>query len=508
MNRSSCLLPLALCVPAAAAAPQGAQFGPSTNFVSGTFSDFEPYDVDLDGDPDVLGVTVGGFGVLGSVENLGDGTYGTAQALSGQVLSNSVMELADLTGDGHLDVIVAEGNGELTWFEFLGPNQFSAPAVLQNVANGANEFTMADVDGDGDADIVAVSTFGDRIEWFENEGGASFAAPVVVTTAVDGPIGVKAADLDGDGDLDLASISRYDDRLAWYPNLGGGAFGSQRIVSSAADEPLQLAVADLNGDGVLDLLTASDGDDEVAWYRGTGGGNFATQVVIGTPGGGVNHVGAADVDMDGLLDVYASSLQSGSQDIRWYQNLGFGFFGPAQAVNGAVDSAGEIRVYDADEDSDVDFVFVTGYTPQLTDIGSVYCTSNPNSTGVNGQLQITGTDLRALNAVSLVATELPPNTFGIFATSRTADNVVGPGGSAGVLCLGGAIGRYQGLNQVLFTGVGGAFRLTLDLDAMAQPNGTVAALAGQTWRFQAWHRDVTGGGVTSNFTDAASVTLR
>lgn len=508
MKRSTLFTTSILAAPAALAAPQGAQFGPATNFTSTDLNDFVPYDVDLDGDPDVLGTAIGGFGFLLSVENLGDGTYGTGQALTGSVLSTAHMDVSDLTGDGDLDVIVAESNGEISWIEFQGPNLFSAPNFILDLPGGADEIAMSDVDADGDDDILTVSAFGDAVYWIENQGNLTFGSPVLISSAVNAPNAIVPADLNGDGRPDVVTTSFNDDRVAWYPNLGGGTFGSQRIISSAADGPTDLAVADLNDDGVLDVLTASNNDDEIAWYRGTGGGNFATQTILDVPGGTVLHVGAADVDMDGLVDVYATSNLSGSNDLRWYQNLGFGFFGPAQVVPGAIDGSGEMAVYDADQDADVDFVFATGFSPQATDLGNVYCTSNPNSTGLNGQLRISGTDVRSIDAMALVATSLPPNTFGIFATSRTADSVSGPGGSAGILCLGGAIGRYQGPGQILSSSVGGTFRLVIDLDAMAQPSGSTNAVAGQTWRFQAWHRDVVNGGVTSNFTDASAVMLR
>ena len=58
-------------------------------------------------------------------------------------------------------------------------------------------------------------------------------------------------------------------------------------------------------------------------------------------------------------------------------------------------------------------------------------------------------------------------------------------------------------------------RLELDLDqdtATAFYDGTamglVAVMPGDTWNFQAWHRDFVGGSVTSNFSDGLSVDFR
>ena len=43
---------------------------------------------------------------------------------------------------------------------------------------------------------------------------------------------------------------------------------------------------------------------------------------------------------------------------------------------------------------------------------------------------------------------------------------------------------------------------------MHQPVGTVMVQPGDTWHFQAWHRDASGGQTTSNPTDAVAVTFQ
>ena len=107
--------------------------------------------------------------------------------------------------------------------------------------------------------------------------------------------------------------------------------------------------------------------------------------------------------------------------------------------------------------------------------------------------------------MTLIASSLPPSAFGFFVTSQTQGITANPGGSQGNLCLGGAIGRYVGAGQLKDSGPGGWFELTLDLGQMPTPTGLVAAQGGQTWNFQAWHRDTVGGVATSNFTDAVSL---
>ena len=79
-----------------------------------------------------------------------------------------------------------------------------------------------------------------------------------------------------------------------------------------------------------------------------------------------------------------------------------------------------------------------------------------------------------------------------------------PGGSQGTLCLGGSIGRYNG--QVQTSGPDGSFAITIDVNQMPV-NPVTAAVAGETWRFQAWYRD-NNPGATSNFTDAVEITFQ
>ncbi|MEZ6016888.1 MAG: hypothetical protein R3F49_17345 [Planctomycetota bacterium] len=107
---------------------------------------------------------------------------------------------------------------------------------------------------------------------------------------------------------------------------------------------------------------------------------------------------------------------------------------------------------------------------------------------------------------SLRAEGMTTNAFGYFLCSLSPALSGGtiPPGSSGRLCLGGAIGRYS--SSILNTGGAGAFSLSIDPTQLSQPTGPVAAMSGQTWYFQAWHRDVTvSGAATSNFSNAVGL---
>lgn len=125
-----------------------------------------------------------------------------------------------------------------------------------------------------------------------------------------------------------------------------------------------------------------------------------------------------------------------------------------------------------------------------------------NSSGRPGTLNAVGSATLADQSLRMVAQDLPVASIGMLIASRFPGFVMNPGGSNGNLCLGGAIGRYDDVLQ--FSGNDGFFSLSIDPLAVEQPNGTVPAFAGETWRFQVWFRDNVPT-PSSNFTNVTAV---
>lgn len=151
--------------------------------------------------------------------------------------------------------------------------------------------------------------------------------------------------------------------------------------------------------------------------------------------------------------------------------------------------------------SRVEFTYVLGGGT----IGTNYCTTNANSTGVAAAMAASGSTSVGNNDLVLEASDLPTSSFAFFLTSQTQGLVMNPGGSQGNLCLGGAIGRYVGPGQIQQAGAAGDVSLAIDLTQTPQPNGFVLVSVGETWSFQAWYRDTSPSGATSNFTDGLEV---
>ena len=124
-----------------------------------------------------------------------------------------------------------------------------------------------------------------------------------------------------------------------------------------------------------------------------------------------------------------------------------------------------------------------------------------NSTGAPAILHATGSATVSDQDLQLATIQLPNQQFGYYLCSQTTANVPGPGGSMGVLCLGGQIGRFTG--QVASTGAAGHIAILVDILQLPVGSGT-SVQPGDSWTFQLWYRDATPT-PTSNFSDALTI---
>ena len=137
--------------------------------------------------------------------------------------------------------------------------------------------------------------------------------------------------------------------------------------------------------------------------------------------------------------------------------------------------------------------------------GESYCVAANNSTGGISESFVTGSPAASANDITLTTIGLPTSSLGYYVVSPFEAFVAGIAGSDGNLCVGNSTGRYNG--DVLSSGSIGEVGLLIDLTSIPQPSGAVAGVAGETWRFQFWHRDSNASGSTSNFSRGLRVTL-
>ena len=138
-------------------------------------------------------------------------------------------------------------------------------------------------------------------------------------------------------------------------------------------------------------------------------------------------------------------------------------------------------------------------------VGDVYCSATQTASGSSASIWGSGSASIAANDLRLHASGLPASAFAMFIASQNQGFTPNAGNSAGNLCLSSPIGRLVG-GVVLNSGENGVVEADVDWGNIPQPTGTVAAVVGQTWNFQAWTRDRLPNGVgTSNYSTALSV---
>ncbi|QDV09459.1 hypothetical protein Poly30_50170 [Planctomycetes bacterium Poly30] len=162
-------------------------------------------------------------------------------------------------------------------------------------------------------------------------------------------------------------------------------------------------------------------------------------------------------------------------------------------------------ISDAPSDPTLNGAYVFDLRPNL---GTSYCgPAAVNSSGLAGTIRAVGSTIVADMDLTLRCEDLARLAFSFVIVSRTQGFAMNPGGSAGNLCLAGAVGRaVSGI--IANTGTAGELIVPVNLMSLPQPLGAVSVVPGDTWNFQAWFRDSVGGTVTSNFTNGVTVTFQ
>ena len=270
----------------------------------------------------------------------------------------------------------------------------------------------------------------------------------------------------------LVSINDFDD-LIWVDPGSGlvvGTFHDSDGVGGI-DSPSQLALT--AGGNVL----VAGGLSPAGIYEYDGSGNQVAYYDTDVTGqGGVRGVwplGNGDMLFSAASGIYVYHVASGTVTLELETVVGYYFSERSNVLLGA------------------------------TECGPTVV----NSTGRAGEIVATGQDVGGTTHFRLTAQNLPMAQSGYFLASPQAGFIANPGGSQGNLCLGGAIGRFNDSSEIRFTSNDSFFSLTVDTTAIPTPASTTAILAGETWRFQCWYRDLNPM-PTSNFTQVVAVTFQ
>ncbi|MEZ6004838.1 MAG: hypothetical protein R3F33_11710 [Planctomycetota bacterium] len=302
--------------------------------------------------------------------------------------------------------------------------------------------------------------------------------------------GGEDGEVGGDGSLDTLT-----DSGAVYEYV----FGTTGWEFARYIKPSSLSSSDRFGNSLaLDgnrLMVAASGNDS----KGTEIGNDPTDNSAGDSGG----VYLFDVSVDPpLTQVFLKSSNSDPVDQFGTKVALSGDVYVASAMNEA-SLAGSLNPDPSDNSGNL--------------VGAVYVFQNdvaiatfcgpalPNSTGPSAQIGWSGSTTLTDADFHLLASNLPSDQFGYFLNSTANGWYAYPGGSEGILCIGGGpspIGRH--IADLASSGPSGTLDVPLDLTQLPTPTVPYTVLAGEVWFFQCWFRDMHPTS-TSNFTNGLIV---
>ena len=344
----------------------GTPLGTVSNVVDGSYSSAQtisvgdcPYDVisaDLDGDSNEDLISCNYYG--GSISILhgnGDGTFNLETNLT--VGSNPRQAvLGHFNGDAYWDLAVAnEYSHDLSIFAGENGGGFT---FQTNLPTGSypRDVEVGDLNGDGAADLVVASYGSSRlwIHYGDNSGVFDVSTNLVTGS---NPVGVSLADLNKDGHTDVAVANMSSDTVSVFLNRGDGTLGGA-VHYAVGDGPYGLDVADYDQDGHLDLAVVNDYSDSVSILLGIGDGTFESAVSYSGCDGPYDVV-SADINGDGALDLAVASYNGNR--LNFFENQGDGTFELSALYQSIYYYPSSIAVGDFNGDGTDDFAVANSY---------------------------------------------------------------------------------------------------------------------------------------------------
>jgi len=288
------------------------------------------YAADFDNDSDYdLAVTYGDYAISQGVtiiDNLGDGTFLTANSYGSGVDEPYSLFSRDYDRDGDFDLaVINSGSNEISILKNNGDGTFAAAYAVGSVDQVGSHYSIFSEDFDSDNDYdLAVCDYGvGYVSVLLNNGDATFTPEVNYSVYGQRPLCIYSADFDNDNDMDLA-VPASRDSVFIFKNDGNGDFSESVGYYVDYLSAGSIFSGDFDNDNDYDLAIAAGG---LRILLNNGDGTFGTEEVYGV----YTHdaIYGADFDSDGDLDLVGGS----GHTIAVYFNGGTGIFDSMQEYN-------------------------------------------------------------------------------------------------------------------------------------------------------------------------------
>ncbi len=335
-------------------------------------------DVDADGHPDILWLTVTSFGQLASAINAtlargkGDGTFQPATLYASVSTTEQPITLGPLVAahisqqTGPLDV--AFENTATAVLHLIYPQAGNSFATASRTLHAAGPITVADLNNDGYQDLILQQGTADAIIYRSLGSVGLDLHPAWTATGTSGIHSLLVADVNYDGIPDLI-VEGAAGHIDVFPGNGDGTF---QTISIGGTGPLDgttgngghlIALGDFNHDNLIDALTATPAGISTLLGNGTAylglngiynagpGGNGGPASTSNTPAYAVadfNHDGNPDLALDspeGIAILYGNS-DGTFQTSRAYaagfpaESVALSFFQTTKGILGSNNSTG------------------------------------------------------------------------------------------------------------------------------------------------------------------------
>ncbi|HNI43076.1 MAG TPA: FG-GAP-like repeat-containing protein [Chitinophagales bacterium] len=219
----------------------------------------------------------------------------------GDILQNSVFNVADYNDDGYNDIVYTN-NYSINIFMNNGNTTFAPPNVLY-YGNISSSMIFEDLNNDQRIDILGVSQYTKKAYYLLNMSDGTFALGVNDYVNANQ---VAAGDVDGDGDKDLLFYDKDTYRLKCLHNNGGAFVADtvlQEIMQFFSAENPTIRTLNANNDDRADIAFFYQSTIRV--YLGQADGSYETLLLEHNVESSI----IADYDQDGLDDIVISNAQ-------------------------------------------------------------------------------------------------------------------------------------------------------------------------------------------------------
>ena len=198
-----------------------------------------------------------------------DGTSWRSHIITSDI-GDVILDMAayDMDGDGDDDVILTlNGSQGLVIYRNDGGGSFTRVVIDGSLASGWKYMDVADIDNDGDLDIAMTNMGSGKVYIYTNQGGLTFSR-TTLDNSLTSPVGIDIGDLDLNSLPDIVVADPGSQKMYFYIHLPTPPYWVK--VTSTSTRPYFAAyINDLDGDGYPDVFTKTQSTSPGLWMYKT-----------------------------------------------------------------------------------------------------------------------------------------------------------------------------------------------------------------------------------------------